>query len=65
MNVSNITLYMVSLNYQKVLSGKRVTLSENICKKYNIKEGDIVIVEDDDVIKITPAQVIKRSVSSV
>ena len=50
----------INVNYQKVLAGKRVTLSEHICKKYNIKEGDIVIVEDDDSIKITPAQVIKR-----
>ncbi len=42
-----------TLNYQKVLSGRRITLSDDICKKYNIKEGDIVIVDDEDFIKIT------------
>ena len=47
-------------NYQKVLAGKRITLPEYVCKKYNIKEGHIVTVEDEDQ-KITPTLVIKRS----
>ena len=48
-------------SYQKVLSGRRISLPENLCKKYNIREGDFVIVhEDEDGIKIIPADVIPR-----
>ena len=49
-------------NYQKVLQGKRITIEYDTAKKYNIKEGDIVIVEDEnDGIKIIPAAVVRRS----
>ncbi|MDN5847252.1 MAG: AbrB/MazE/SpoVT family DNA-binding domain-containing protein [Candidatus Nitrosocosmicus sp.] len=48
------------MSYQKVLSGRRISLPDQLTKKYGIKEGDFVIVEDDDGIKITPAQIVKR-----
>jgi bifunctional DNA-binding transcriptional regulator/antitoxin component of YhaV-PrlF toxin-antitoxin module len=51
----------MTIDYQKVLSSHRISIPINLCKKYNIKEGDLVIVEDDSGIKITPAHVIKRS----
>ena len=50
-----------SHNYQKILSGRRISLSNTKCKKYNIKEGDIIIVEEENgVLKVSPAKVTKR-----
>lgn len=48
-------------DYQKVLTGKRITIPFHMANKYDIKEGDIVIVEDDNgVIKIIPVDLVKR-----
>jgi len=47
--------------YQRVLSGRRVSLPESLVKKFGIKEGDIVIVEEDrDSIRIMPAEIVRR-----
>jgi bifunctional DNA-binding transcriptional regulator/antitoxin component of YhaV-PrlF toxin-antitoxin module len=43
-----------------VLSGKRITIPDPLSKKYNIQEGDIVIVEDDHGIRIVPVEVRRR-----
>ena len=50
-------------NYQKVLSGRRVAIPDNLSKKYGIKEGDVVIIEDSNGIRIIPADVTPRSLS--
>lgn len=48
-------------NYQKVLSGRRVSIPDSFSKKYGINEGDIVILEEDKGgLRIIPADVIKR-----
>jgi bifunctional DNA-binding transcriptional regulator/antitoxin component of YhaV-PrlF toxin-antitoxin module len=47
--------------YQRVLSGRRVSLPGSLVKKFGIKEGDIVIVEEDrDSIRIMPAEIVRR-----
>ena len=33
-------------DFQKVLSGRRVAIPQDLAKKYDIKEGDIVMVVD-------------------
>lgn len=48
-------------SYQKVLSGKRVSLPESFYNKYDIGEGDIVILEEDKgSLRITPANVVPK-----
>jgi bifunctional DNA-binding transcriptional regulator/antitoxin component of YhaV-PrlF toxin-antitoxin module len=48
-------------NYQKVLSGKKVSIPDSFSKKYRINKGDIVILEEDrGSLRIIPADVIKR-----
>lgn len=49
-----------TLSYQKVLSGRRISIPDSLSKKYGIKEGDLVIIEDDKGIRIIPADVVKR-----
>ena len=49
--------------YQKVLSGRRISIPDNLSQKYCIKEGDLVIVEDNDGIKIIPAKIIRRDIT--
>jgi bifunctional DNA-binding transcriptional regulator/antitoxin component of YhaV-PrlF toxin-antitoxin module len=64
MNVCINYIVMHDFTFQKVLSGRRVSIPDILSEKYCIKEGDFVIVEDNDGIKITPAQIIKRSTST-
>jgi bifunctional DNA-binding transcriptional regulator/antitoxin component of YhaV-PrlF toxin-antitoxin module len=33
---------------QKVLAGLRITLPADWCKKWDVKEGDVVILDEDD-----------------
>lgn len=52
----------MSSNFQKVMSGRRISIPEILTKEYGIKEGDIVIVENTSKgILIVPAEVVPRS----
>ena len=44
-----------------IMGGRRIGIREELAKKYNLKIGDIVILEDvGKGILITPAEVVKR-----
>lgn len=46
------------MKVQKVLNGLRISLSAEWCKRYNIKEGDIVLIDDETkYLRIIPAEV--------
>jgi len=47
---------------QIVLAGRRITIPVQLAKQFDIKEGDIVVMEAcNDGILITPAKVIPRN----
>jgi bifunctional DNA-binding transcriptional regulator/antitoxin component of YhaV-PrlF toxin-antitoxin module len=49
-------------SFQKVLSGRRVSIPDELSKKYGIREGDIVILkESSNGITIVPAEVVPKS----
>jgi len=53
---------MSTSNYQKVLSGRRISIPDTLSKKYGIREGDVVIIEDStNGIRIVPADVVPRT----
>ena len=59
---------MTSPEFQKVLSGRRVTIPESLAKKHNIKEGDIVMISEEKnfssgihAITIIPCDIVPRT----
>ena len=49
------------IEYQKVLSGRRITIPEKLLKKHGLKEGDLITVEDvGDGILIIPVKIIPK-----
>ena len=49
------------IEYQKVLSGKRVSIPEPLLKKHDLKEGDLITIEDTNKgITIIPVKIIPK-----
>ena len=48
---------------QRILAGKRVSIPEELLKKWNMQEGDFVLVEETDAgITIAPAEISKKKI---
>ena len=52
----------VSQNAQKILAGRRIAIPKEMFEKSNLKDGEIVIVEqsEDGIITIIPAEVRRK-----